>query len=195
MSPDDRRKAIVGALLPLLVERGGEVSTREIAQAAGIAEGTIFRVFETKDELIDAALSNAFDPAPLLRAIGRVDAAMPLRERLVAVVTIIQDRFVEIFELMRAVGLVAPPEHHDPDEHDTWRAQAQEMMLALIEPDADRLRVPPAEVLRALRLLTFAGSHAEIADHHLMTPDEIVDVVLHGTLAPTAGAPTHPRED
>ena len=48
MSPDDRRRAIVAALVPLIVERGGEVSTREIAQAAGIAEGTIFRVFADK---------------------------------------------------------------------------------------------------------------------------------------------------
>ena len=195
MPPDERRAAIVDAVMPLLLEHGRAVTTKQIAEGAGIAEGTIFRVFETKDELIDAALSDAFDPAPLLRAIGRVDAALPLRERLVAVVTIIQDRFVEIFGLMRAVGMVAPPEHHRPDEHESWRAQAQQMMLALLEPDADRLRVPPAEVLRALRLLTFAGSHAEIADHNLMTPDEIVDVVLHGTLAPAAGAATHPRED
>ena len=31
MSPDDRRKAILDALIPLLVERGGDVTTKEIA--------------------------------------------------------------------------------------------------------------------------------------------------------------------
>ena len=45
MAPDDRRKAILAVLVPLIVEKGGDVSTREIARAAGIAEGTIFRVF------------------------------------------------------------------------------------------------------------------------------------------------------
>ena len=63
MSPDDRRKAIVAALLPLLVERGEDVSTREIAQAAGIAEGTIFRVFPDKGSLMLAAAEEAINPA------------------------------------------------------------------------------------------------------------------------------------
>ena len=48
MAPEDRRKAILEALIPLLVEQGGDVTTKEIAEAAGIAEGTIFRVFPDK---------------------------------------------------------------------------------------------------------------------------------------------------
>src|ERR1700709_646821 len=63
MSPDDRRKAIVTALVPLIVERGGEVTTREIAEAAGIAEGTIFRVFPDKKSLLLAAAEEAINPA------------------------------------------------------------------------------------------------------------------------------------
>ena len=63
-----------------------------------------------------------------------------------------------------------------------WRDEVQGAMARLVEPDADALRVPPDELVRVLRLLTFAGSHAEIADHHLMTPEEIVDTVLHGLL-------------
>ena len=35
MSPDDRRKAILDALIPLLVERGGDVTTKEIAAGGG----------------------------------------------------------------------------------------------------------------------------------------------------------------
>ena len=65
MSPDERRKAIVTALVPLLVERGGEVTTREIAQAAGIAEGTIFRVFPDKKSLLLAA-AGWFTPSAML---------------------------------------------------------------------------------------------------------------------------------
>src|SRR5918994_4685425 len=63
MSPDARRKAIVGVLVPLIVERGGEVSTREIAEAAGIAEGTICRVFPDKRSLMLAAAEEAINPA------------------------------------------------------------------------------------------------------------------------------------
>jgi AcrR family transcriptional regulator len=182
LSPDERRRAIVDAVLPLLIEHGRAVTTRQMAEAAGIAEGTIFRVFDSKDALIDAALTEAFRPGPLIEGIERIDPDQPLRERLVAIVTVLQDRFVEIFGLMRAVGLVAPPRHpHGSDDEVAWRERVTKSMAALVEPDRDRLRVPPEELLRLMRLLTFSGSHIEIADNRLLTPEEIVDVIMHGT--------------
>ena len=67
MSPDDRRRAIVQAMLPLLAERGDEITTRQIAQAAGIAEGTIFRVFPDKKALMLAAAEEAMRDIESLR--------------------------------------------------------------------------------------------------------------------------------
>ncbi|WP_300082285.1 helix-turn-helix domain-containing protein, partial [Propioniciclava sp.] len=57
MSADERRKALVDATLPLLREHGTDNSTRQIAEAAGIAEGTIFRAYDSKDDLIAACLT------------------------------------------------------------------------------------------------------------------------------------------
>lgn len=192
MSPDERRQAIVDAVVPLLIEHGRAVTTRQIAEAAGIAEGTIFRVFESKDELVDAALVEAFQPGPLLEALESIHSDQPLRGRLLDVVTVLQNRFLDIFGLMRAVGLVAPPEGLDePPDAESWRARAEKSVLALIEPDRDRLRVRPEELFRFLRLLTFSGSHREIADDHLLTPAEIVDVVLYGTCVDAPPRPDH----
>src|SRR6185437_10931544 len=42
MRAEERRAAIIAATLPLLLERGTNISTRQIAETAGIAEGTIF---------------------------------------------------------------------------------------------------------------------------------------------------------
>ena len=57
LPPDERRAAILTAVLPVVLDKGMSASTRELAQAAGVAEGTLFRVFDSKDDLILAAVS------------------------------------------------------------------------------------------------------------------------------------------
>src|SRR5579862_950547 len=73
MAPEERRSMIVAAALPLLLEHGERLSTRQIAEAAGIAEGTIFRAFPDKDELIAAVLEVALDQQPLEDALSAID--------------------------------------------------------------------------------------------------------------------------
>ena len=48
LPPDDRREAILEAIIPLLQERGRNVTSRELAEAAEVAEGTLFRAFGDK---------------------------------------------------------------------------------------------------------------------------------------------------
>jgi AcrR family transcriptional regulator len=72
MTPDARRRALVAAARPLIAAHGPEVSTKRIAEAAGVAEGTIFRVFDTKADLIAAVLTDSFSPDALVAAIENV---------------------------------------------------------------------------------------------------------------------------
>jgi len=182
MAADERKRAIVEATLPLLRRYGRDATTKQIAEAAGIAQGTIFRVFASKDEIIEAAIDAAFDPHEFLAEIDAIDGDQPLRERLVVLTELMQRRFVGIFELITALGLPKPPPPHRGKDAQDWRELARTHVLRLFEPDAHRFRLPVDEVVRVLRLLTFSGSHPHITDQNLMTPDEIVDVVLHGTL-------------
>jgi AcrR family transcriptional regulator len=51
----DKRNAILAAATRLFAERGLTAApTSEISQAAGVAEGTLFTYFKTKDDLINA---------------------------------------------------------------------------------------------------------------------------------------------
>lgn len=188
LPPDERRRAILDAALPLVAVHGRGTTTKQIAEAAGIAEGTIFRVFATKDELFSAALDQAFDPSALIRELEGVDLGLPLRERLLAATRVVQHRFRSIFTVMTALGLVGPPQRLQEDgDGEVARRRSAAAFAALVEPDADALRVPVTDVVRLLRLLTFSGSHPHLSADSPLSPEQIVDVILHGTLRPTPG--------
>ncbi len=180
MSPDARRQSLVQATRRAIAELGTVPTTRQIADAAGVAEGTIFRVFPTKEALLEAVTADLFDPAPLFAALSGIDSGLPLRERLYELVAILQRRFTEIFEVMSALGLVAPP----PDAHRGPPKDAALLpaFVAVIGDDAASLTVPAEEAIRVIRLLTFSGSHPRITHGHVLTPERIVDVLLDGLL-------------
>lgn len=181
MSPEERRAALVDATLPLLYDHGRAVTTRLIAEAAGVAEGTIFRVFSSKDELVDAAITKAFAPGQMLEQVRAIAPDLPLRDRAVRLVTLMQNRFIEMFTLMHAVGMVGPP-----DGHQTIHAERiRESFVAMTEvfaPHRAELTVPPEQVVQLLRLLTFSGSHPKFSNGDVLTPDQIVDTVLYGVV-------------
>jgi AcrR family transcriptional regulator len=51
---DDKRNAILVAAAKVFAERGPGAATSAISAAAGVAEGTLFLYFKTKDDLINA---------------------------------------------------------------------------------------------------------------------------------------------
>jgi AcrR family transcriptional regulator len=182
LAPEDRREAIITATRPLLYQHGRDTTTRLIAEAAGIAEGTIFRSFSTKDELFDAVLEREFDPEAFLARVAEIDPALSLQDRLLAYTTLLQSRFLGIFRLMAAMGMPKPPAKFQDEKarkrlHDSG-------LLALIGPDAERFTLPVERVAELVRGLTFAATHPHLTEQRPLTPAEIVDVILHGVLGP-----------
>ncbi|WP_404391345.1 TetR/AcrR family transcriptional regulator [Humibacillus xanthopallidus] len=204
MSRDDRRDALVDVFVELAHREGRKPTTSEIAQEAGVAEGTIFRVFATKEALEREAVQAAFCPAPVRRRIAAIDPEGTLRDRLVDFTRIMQARFTEVFGLMAALGLTEPPNRGPhlacfeagrhlrglADEEDGHAAHQPllDAIHELLVHDEDHLVVPAADLVHRLRLLTFSGSHPGIADGKVLTPEEIVDTILFGLVCRPHGA-------
>src|SRR2546421_11461899 len=100
LPPDERRSMIVAATLPLLLEHGDRVTSRQIAEAAGIAEGTIFRAFGDKDEVIAAVVDAALDQRPLEDALDGIDRSLPLEDAISAAIVVLQQRLIDIWQLL-----------------------------------------------------------------------------------------------
>lgn len=111
MSRDERRAAIAHATIPLLEQHGSQVSTRQIALAAGVAEGTLFRAFDDKVELLGAAAERALDPTARVAEIDALPAAADLAAELVQVGRLIDDGSRRVRRVMLAVhGMLASEE-------------------------------------------------------------------------------------
>jgi AcrR family transcriptional regulator len=171
LPPDERRAAIVTAVLPLIVELGHAVTSRQLAEAAGGSEGTIFNVFADKDELITAVLDAALDQAPFEQSVAAIDRTVPLREQLVAATELIQHRIVDVWRLLSSVG-PRPEESARP-------LPISAELTALFADHPHEITVEPVEAARLLRAMTLSLTHPLLTAQPL-DAERIVEVFLHG---------------
>ncbi|WP_370973080.1 TetR/AcrR family transcriptional regulator [Amycolatopsis sp. cg9] len=192
MSAEARRAMIVHAVLPLLIEHGANVTTSQIARAAGIGEGTIFRAFKDKDELFDACTAEALKPDHVLDAIAEIPIDQPLADRLVEAAEALGAHLERMGALMGALHASGRVRHRDPeqrlkDQRKTWKGGRRESMAAmrgamveLFTPEKDRLRLPPEQLAGLFLTVLFGGRMAPDGD--VPTPRQVVDVFLHGAV-------------
>lgn len=190
MSAEARRSMIVHAVLPLLMEHGATVTTSQIARAAGIGEGTIFRAFKDKDELFDACTAEALRPDHVLDAIAEIPVDQPLEDRLVEAAEALGAHLERMGALMGALHASGRIKHREPEQRlrGSWKGGRRESMAVmrgamteLFEPEKDRLRLPP-EHLAALFLTMLFGGRRMAPDDDAPTTRQVVDLFLHGAL-------------
>ncbi|MCG8926173.1 TetR/AcrR family transcriptional regulator [Lentzea sp. CC55] len=186
MSPEDRREAIVQAALPLVVKAGANVTTSQIAAAAGIAEGTVFRVFKDKAELLDACIQRALHSDEEVARLGAIPADVPLEERLTAGVAAFSgylDRMWGVIGALRESGYHPRDEDHRKHKGPPVGMQQLTDAVAGLFGDAD-LRVSPDLAGRMLLGAVFTNRMGAGFGESTAEPAAIVELFLHGALRP-----------
>jgi AcrR family transcriptional regulator len=201
LPPDARRRAIAVAVAPVLIERGAAVTTKELAQAAGVAEGTLFTVFPDKRAIVLAAVEQRMDPEPVVRGMRDIapDAALDeqLRRAAKSVLAGMREAFA-LFAVLHAV--TAPTSSRRASGRASPRAGAaapafvtrwSDSVIAaleeLLEPHRARLRTSPSRVATLMLGMLFACNRPYAKAPEPMNATEIVDVILHGVLRAEPG--------
>ncbi|MDX2683738.1 TetR/AcrR family transcriptional regulator [Streptomyces sp. NY05-11A] len=196
MDPDSRREMIVRAALPLVIEHGSAVTTRQIARAAGVGEGTIFRVFADKEELLDACVTEALSPAHALDELALVSMEQPLVARLTEAASALHahlDRVGAVVGALHATGGRGRSGRLGSSEAPPDRAAGslpvREALAELFEPERESLRLPPEQAALIFLGLLFVGTGRPPVGGESADPPtqlgvhDLVDVFLHGVLS------------
>jgi AcrR family transcriptional regulator len=184
MATADRRKAILDAAVPLLIKRGPAVTTSEIAQAAEIAEGTIFRVFPDKSALIFDAVELTMDPARVARGIKDIAAHKSFEARLADAARLLSDYFNQVTaigECLRALSLQGSVRHGDVGK--MVKESSAIITAALTDFFSQHraaLRVPPSSAVAAFRGLVFASVHPMLPPRDRLKTDEVAQILMSG---------------
>jgi AcrR family transcriptional regulator len=170
--------------VPLLAQRGAAVTTKEMAEAAGVAEGTLFAVFDDKRALVTAAIQQRMDAEPLRAELAGVPPQLPLDEKLLVAAAVILPRIEEVKALASALhgmpaGATKPVGHH-PQYQAAWNSAIIDSLTRLLAPHAPQLRVPPVRVARFFASLLFASRTPLAHGDDQLAPTDLVDVILHG---------------
>lgn len=196
MAPEDRRQAIIEATTDLVLEHGPAASTRQIADACGIAEGTLFRVFESKDEILAAVVEHLLDPKFVIAEIESIPTTDHAEDAVRAVAGVFQASTTRIRSVMMALHTAQTEsdrrKHHGPKDKNKFMddqvtiGQAAARVLAV---HAKELRVDPETAASFIRTTVFANALPAVLT--LTDPHVFTDLLVHALVKEPACSITH----
>lgn len=176
MPPDQRRAWIAESAVPYFLEQGAALTTRELAEGLGIAEGTIFRAFGDKPSLVRAAVEAFFAQGRARLAEGLVDPTRPLEDKVAELVRGAREGVRDTFRMLSLLDRDAASEFTGRPRVDEYR----NAVAVALAPDAERLRVPLDRLASAIRLAAVSAAMGRFDDDGRLTDEELVDVILYG---------------
>lgn len=187
LSREARREQILDSVLDTVIQNGVNVTSKQLAEAAGIAEGTIFKAFGTKDELLKA-LAERYAAMPdsvgeWLRTIN--PGTIPLSELAYGIIEHALEQYRKSFQLFYALGPVM--EQPDEEARKRFEQELEPWVDALLAHEAE-LRIQPAAAAAILRMHAVAAADDGSSWGMNLSAAQHADIFLHG--AATCGA-TH----
>jgi AcrR family transcriptional regulator len=170
LPPEERRAAIVQAAIPLIIRDGLQVTTADIAAAAGIAEGTVFRVFADKRAVVSAVVDTVCDASAMEDEIDSIDPSLGLYPAVTLAIEAMQRKFVEVWQVLAAVGPTFPAPA-------PIKYPALTVLLANFRTQIDG---EPDQVAKQIAAIIVALSLPTIYPDAPMSPPAIAHVALGG---------------
>ncbi len=137
---EDKRNAILSAATHVFADRGLGAPTSAISQAAGVAEGTLFTYFPTKDELINALYCEI--------KLELADAMMSNFPRRAG----IRSRFQHVWDRYVTWGVDNPEQQKVLQQMTVWSGLTEESTQAGITPFLEIEKTAEAAVAQRLFL-------------------------------------------
>jgi len=191
LSADERRKSIVSAVIPLLLEQGAAVTTKQMADAAGVAEGTIFGVFDDKAALVYEAVRSSLDPAPVQAALSHIHVGAPIDVQMAEAARILLERYetvIALFSVLRSFPGPHEASHASgpPDFVVEANTAINQSLTHMFEMHRPFLRIEPSKAAVAFRSLVFASRHSALTGHDRLSVQDIVAVLTAGIMEPVS---------
>lgn len=189
MSPEERRAAIIAAARPLLETHGMDFTTKQVAEAAGIAEGTIYRAFSSLIELQFALMYELLDPSPAVTRLAAIDKEAPLPGRVEACFRVLQDyaKGTQIifgslhrFHTAETVGDTQKQVECAKERMAAAREALSAAVCDLLAPDADSLRIPVNQASAMIRAAASIAEHPLFGTDYPKDPQVLTELMLKG---------------
>lgn len=178
LSPTERRAAIIGAVIPVLQEKGAAATSRDLAEAAGVAEGTLFRAFGTKDALIEAAVETHLDPRPLVASIHELDPSLTIDDALRNIIQILHDHFRSIMRLRALVW-------NHPKARAQIRTPIVPALAEVLERYTGTLNISADRLAAFARMVSMSSAFPMLNEGSEFSADELTRMILHGSINET----------
>lgn len=187
MTRDERRASIVEATGPLLELYGQQLTTKQIAEAAGVAEGTIFRAFDSLQEVIEATVTASLSPERLDAIVA--DTTFP--GTLAGDVEGAFEAASRYFDVVRSAFLIG---HNSPSHDANARcardllqerdAQLAALLTERLATHADELTVAPSECAQLVLALAVGERRRHAAGPDPLSREVLVGTIVHGVRKP-----------